>query len=84
MRRGGVNDGGNERIDGRHLHRRPCLIPRHVDALGVGDQVGAGAAKVKVDKIYSPPKAEGAEILGGSTDEVVAGLMGKIKELGLL
>ena len=32
----------------------------------------------------SPPKGDGAEILSGSTDDVVGGLMGKIKELGLL
>ena len=52
--------------------------------LGVGDQVGAGAAKITLDKIYSPPKADGAQLLEGSTDEVVASLLGKIKELGLL
>jgi electron transfer flavoprotein beta subunit len=52
--------------------------------LGVSDQVGAGAAKMTVEKIYKPPKGEGAEILSGSTAEIVAGLTGKIKELGLL
>ena len=52
--------------------------------LGLEGQVGAAAAKVKVDRIYSPPKAEGAEILEGGTDEVVSGLVTKIKELGLL
>ena len=36
------------------------------------------------DKIYLPPKSATAEILSGTTDEVVAGLLGKIKELGLL
>jgi hypothetical protein len=39
---------------------------------------------VKIRKIYPPPKGEGAEILGGSTDEVVQKLVTKIKELGLL
>ena len=39
---------------------------------------------MKVEKIYFPPKGQGAQILEGSTDEVVAGLVGKIKELGLL
>jgi electron transfer flavoprotein beta subunit len=63
--------------------KKPVDVKTAAD-LGVGDQVGAGAAKVKIDKIYSPPKAEGAEILEGSTDEVVSGLLGKIKELGLL
>ncbi len=52
--------------------------------LGVGDQVGAGAAKVKINKIYVPPKSDTAEILEGSADEVASQLLGKIKELGLL
>ncbi len=52
--------------------------------LGIAEQVGSGASKIKIDKIYVPPKGEGAEMIEGSTDEVVAKLMGKIKELGLL
>ena len=52
--------------------------------LGLSGQVGAGAAKVKVEKIAPPPKGDRAAILEGSTDDVVAGLLGKIKELGLL
>ncbi len=42
------------------------------------------APKVKVDKIYSPTKGEGAEIIEGSASEVASKLIGKIKELGLL
>ena len=52
--------------------------------LGVAGQVGAGAAKMKIEKIFHPPKGQGAEILSGSVDEVVAKLVSKIKELGLL
>jgi len=52
--------------------------------LGVSGQVGAGAAKMTIEKIYLPPKGEGAEILSGSTDEIVSALVGKIKEQGLL
>ena len=52
--------------------------------LGLAGQVGADAAKIRVEKIYVPPKGEGAELIEGSTDEVVTKLMGKIKELGLL
>jgi hypothetical protein len=52
--------------------------------LGLAGQVGAGAAKVVVEKISAPVKGEGAEILSGSNDEIVNGLVGKIKELGLL
>ena len=39
---------------------------------------------MKIEKIAPPPKGDRAEILTGSTDEVVKGLVGKIKELGLL
>jgi hypothetical protein len=52
--------------------------------LGLGGQVGAGAAKVKIEEISTPPKGDRADILSGSTDEVVGGLVAKIKELGLL
>ena len=52
--------------------------------LGVAGEAGAAAAKLKIEKIAPPPKGEGADILQGSTGEVVAQLVGKIKELGLL
>jgi electron transfer flavoprotein beta subunit len=63
--------------------KKPVDVKTAAD-LGVGGQVGAGAAKVKIQKVYVPPKGDSAEILEGSTDEVVGKLMGKIKELGLL
>ena len=52
--------------------------------LGVGDQVGAAAAKVEIEKVYTPPRGEGAQLIEGSADEVATQLVGKIKELGLL
>ncbi len=60
-----------------------------IDAKGAGDlglagKVGAGAALAKVEKVYVPPKGDGAEIIEGATGEVVEKLLGKIKELGLL
>ena len=63
--------------------KKPVDVKTAAD-LGLDGQVGATGAKVKIDRIYSPPKAEGAEILEGGTDEVVSGLLAKIKELGLL
>jgi electron transfer flavoprotein beta subunit len=42
------------------------------------------APKVQVEKIYSPPRGEGAELIEGSASEVADKLIGKIKELGLL
>ena len=50
----------------------------------LGLSAGAVAAKVKIEKIYTPPKGQGAEILSGSKDEVAQKFVGKIKELGLL
>jgi electron transfer flavoprotein beta subunit len=52
--------------------------------LGLSGQVGAGAAKVKIEKIAPPPKGDRAEILEGSPGEIAASLVNKIKELGLL
>ena len=52
--------------------------------LGLAGQVGADAAKVAIEKIYVPHKGDTAEMISGSTDEIVGTLMGKIKELGLL
>ncbi len=63
--------------------KKPLDVKTAAD-LGVGDQVGEAAAKIKIDKIYHPPKSDRADILEGSTGEVVGQLVGKIKELGLL
>jgi electron transfer flavoprotein beta subunit len=52
--------------------------------LGLSGKVGAAAAKVVVAKISAPMKGNSAELISGSTDEMAAGLLGKIKELGLL
>ena len=63
--------------------KKPMDVKTAAD-LGIGDQVGASSAKVKIDKVYVPPKADTAEIYEGGTDEVVGRLVTKIKELGLL
>lgn len=63
--------------------KKPVDVKTAAD-LGLAGKVGAAAAKVKVAKVYVPPKGDSAEILKGSTEEVVRQLVGKIKELGLL
>jgi len=63
--------------------KKPLDVKTAAD-LGVSGQVGAAAAKMKIEKIAPPPKGDSAELLEGSTDEVVGGLINKIKELGLL
>ena len=55
--------------------KKPVDVKTAAD-LGLGGQVGAGAAKIKVEKIYVPPKADTAEILQGSTDELAGQLVG--------
>jgi electron transfer flavoprotein beta subunit len=40
--------------------------------------------KVRLEKMYTPPKGEGAELLQGSASEISSQLVTKIKELGLL
>jgi electron transfer flavoprotein beta subunit len=42
------------------------------------------APKVRIEKIYTPPRGEGPELIEGSASEVADKLIGKIKELGLL
>ena len=64
--------------------KKKPLDVKTVADLGLAGAVGADAAKVRIEKIAPPPKGERADILEGSTDEVVAGLVNKIKELGLL
>ncbi len=59
--------------------KKPIDVKTAAD-LGVSDV----ASKATIDKVYSPPKNATADILSGSTDEIVSGLMGKIKELGVL
>jgi electron transfer flavoprotein beta subunit len=58
-----------------------------LDKKGLGDLGLAPtdvSPKVRIEKMYPPPKGKGAEILKGSADEVAAKIVGKIKELGLL
>jgi electron transfer flavoprotein beta subunit len=63
--------------------KKPLEVKTAAD-LGLAGKVGAAAATVRIEKVAPPPKGDRAQILKGSTDEIVAGLMGKIKELGLL
>jgi electron transfer flavoprotein beta subunit len=63
--------------------KKPIEV-KSVSDLGLAGQVGESAAKVKVEKVFVPPKGDSAQILEGGTDEVAKQLVGKIKELGLL
>jgi len=63
--------------------KKPLDVKTAAD-LGLSGQVGAAAAKVTIEDVTPPPKGEKAEILQGSNEEIAAGLVNKIKELGLL
>ncbi len=63
--------------------KKPVDVKTLAD-LGLADTVGSDHNKTLIDKIYVPEKGDSAEILQGSTDEIVSQLVTKIKELGLL
>ena len=59
--------------------------PLDTKALGdLGLSADDVAPRVRLEKMYPPPKGEGAEMVEGSADEVSGRLVTKIKELGLL
>ena len=63
--------------------KKPVDVKTLTD-LGLADSVGGDHNKTTTNKIYHPVRGDTAELLEGSTDEVVAQLVTKIKELGLL
>ena len=80
----GINQVRYASLKGIMAAKKKPLDVKTVADLGVAGQVGAGAAKIKVEKIAPPPKGAGAEMLTGPTDQIVTGIVSKIKELGLL
>jgi electron transfer flavoprotein beta subunit len=80
----GINQVRYASLKGIMAAKKKPLEVKTAGDLGLSGQVGAGAAKVRIEKIATPPKGDSAEILQGTTDQVVAGLVNKIKELGLL
>ncbi len=80
----GLNQVRYASLKGIMAAKKKPLDVKTVADLGLSGSVGAAAAKVKISKIAPPPKGDTAELLVGSTDEVVSGLLNKIKELGLL
>jgi len=80
----GINQVRYASLKGIMAAKKKTIDVKTAADLGVAGQVGAGAAKAQIEKIFVPPKGQGAEMVSGTTDEVVAKLVGKIKELGLL
>ena len=63
--------------------KKPLDVKTLAD-LGLSGQVGAANAKVAIENVSMPERGESAELVTGTVDEIAAGLVGKIKELGLL
>jgi electron transfer flavoprotein beta subunit len=80
----GLNQVRYASLKGIMAAKKKPLDVKTVADLGLGGQVGAGAAKVKIEKIAPPPKGDKAEILEGSPGEIASSLVNRIKELGLL
>jgi electron transfer flavoprotein beta subunit len=78
----GINEVRYASLKGIMQAKKQPLDQKSLGDLGLG--AGDVAPKVKLEKMYPPPKGEGAELLEGSADEVSAKLVTKIKELGLL
>ncbi len=80
----GINQVRYASLKGIMAAKKKPFDVKTVAELGLAGRVGEGAAKVRVDKIAPPTKGEGAEMLQGSTNEIVGVLVTKIRELGLL
>ena len=80
----GMNQVRYASLKGIMAAKKKPIDVKSAEDLGLAGQVGGGAAKASIEKIYVPAKGEGAENIEGSTDEVVTQLDAKIKELGVL
>jgi electron transfer flavoprotein beta subunit len=78
----GMNEVRYASLKGIMAAKKKPLDTRSLADLGLDG--GAVAPRVTVEKLYTPPKGQGAQILKGSTAEVAQQLVTKIKELGLL
>jgi electron transfer flavoprotein beta subunit len=78
----GMNDVRYPSLKGIMAAKKKPLDKKTLADLGLA--ADAVAPRVRVEKLYVPPKGQGAELLKGSVDEQVSRAVGKIKELGLL
>jgi electron transfer flavoprotein beta subunit len=78
----GINEVRYASLKGIMQAKKKPLDKKGLSDLGL--DASAIAPKAKVEKIYTPPKGDGAEMLTGSADEVAGQVVTRIKELGLL
>ena len=80
----GLNQVRYASLEGIMAAKKKPLDVKTIADLGLSGQVGAANAKIAIEKVSMPQKGESAELVTGSVDEMATGLLGKIKELGLL
>ena len=78
----GMNDVRYASLKGIMQAKKKPLETKSLADLGM--QASDVAPKGTLEKIFPPPKGEGAEIVEGSIDEIATQVVTKIKELGLL
>jgi len=80
----GLNQVRYASLKGIMAAKKKPLDVKTIADLGLSGQVGAANAKVTFEHVSMPQKGATAELVSGSVDEMAAGLLNKIKELGLL
>jgi len=78
----GINDVRYASLKGIMAAKKKPLEKKSLSDLGMAP--AAVEPKVRVEKLYVPPKGEGAELLQGSVEEQAQKFAAKVKELGLL
>jgi electron transfer flavoprotein beta subunit len=78
----GINEVRYASLKGIMAANKKPIDRKSLADLGIAP--AAVAPKVKVEKLYVPPKGQGAEILKGSVQEQAQKFVVKVKELGLL
>jgi electron transfer flavoprotein beta subunit len=78
----GINEVRYASLKGIMAAKKKPLDKKSLADLGLAP--AAVAPKVKVEKLYVPPKGQGAELVKGAAAEQAQRFVGKVKELGLL
>jgi electron transfer flavoprotein beta subunit len=78
----GINDVRYASLKGIMAAKKKPLDKKTLADLGL--DAAKVAPKVRIEKIYTPPKGEGADLVKGTPAEQATAVVAKIKELGLL
>jgi electron transfer flavoprotein beta subunit len=80
----GLNQVRYASLKGIMAAKKKPLDVKTIADLGLSGQVGIANAKQTFENVSMPQKGATAELVTGTVDEMAAGLLNKIKELGLL